>query len=334
MRQREQPEAEEQDADHGEQEEEALAKQALQDAAVAHVERLFVLGPDLLLGHFGYLEKAVAQDRRHRHREQPRHGQRDQDHLGHRAQVLARGVGRQGQGHEHQHRGDGRDQQRHRQAAAGVGGGIDPALALEQPLADLLGDHDAVVDEEPQRDDEGRERDAVHRDAEIEHQGEGHDHGQRDVQPHDETRTHAQEAHDHDQHDRDGLEQVAAHRGHGALHVGGLVVADLELEADGQDALDRLELLRDAGADVENVLAFGHAHADQDGLLAVVVEGRGRGIHVAPAHGGDVLQVDHLARVGTRFSEIRVSRIAEIEKPSWARRAVENSTQIVSSWTP
>ena len=36
----------------------------------------------------------------------------------------------------------------------------------------------------------------------------------------------------------------------------------------------------------------------------------------------------------TRFSETSVVADVEIEKPSWARRAVENSIQIVSSWTP
>ena len=36
----------------------------------------------------------------------------------------------------------------------------------------------------------------------------------------------------------------------------------------------------------------------------------------------------------TKFSATSVSRISEIEKPSCASRAVANSIQIVSCWTP
>ena len=68
-----------------------------------------------------------------------------------------------------------------------------PLLALEEPLADLLGHHDAVVDEQAERDDQRRERDAVHRDVDVEHHDQRHDHRQRDVQAHDEARAHAQE---------------------------------------------------------------------------------------------------------------------------------------------
>jgi hypothetical protein len=297
-RQREEPEAEKQQAHHRGEKDRTMAEEHLERSAIDNEDGLLVLGADLLLADLGRLQIAIAEDWSHRHGEQPRHAERDQDDLRHGAQVLARGVRRQRQRHEHQHRGDRRGEQRHRERAAGVDRGLDALFSLEEPFADLLRYHDAVVDEQPERDDERRQRDAVQCYVEVEHRAERHDHRQRDVKPHDGSGAQAQEAHDHDEDDADGLEEIGADRRHRALYVGGLVVAHAQLESDRKLLLELLEALHHARSHVEHVLALGHADADEDGLLAVVVErGRGR-IDVPAPHGGDVPELDDLSRVG------------------------------------
>jgi len=76
-----------------------------------------------------------------------------------------------------------------------------------------------------------------------------------------------------------------------------IAIAHAQLKAERQQLFECLQALHDARTHAEHVLALGHADADQDGLLTVVVERLGGRIDVTAPDGRDILELDHLARI-------------------------------------
>ena len=118
-------------------------------------------------------QQGHAEQGREQHRDDPRQQERDRDHHEQREGVLARVAAVEADRHEARD-GDERAGQ-HRERGRGVdgGGSLPQRVAGLQPRHHHLdGDH-GVIDQKAERDDEGAERDALQRDAEILHDHEG-----------------------------------------------------------------------------------------------------------------------------------------------------------------
>jgi hypothetical protein len=275
-----------------------------QQMAIGAIERRLELGLELLVGQGRRLQEARAEGRRDRHGENPRREERHEDDDRHRTQILTGRMRSERQGDEEENGRDRRGQQGDGQRSARIDRGLYSILSRAQPVSDLLCDYDAVVHEQAQGDDQGRERDPVHRDSAHVHEHERHDHREGGMQAHDQPGPDAEEAHDDGEHDGDRLEEVGPDAVHGPLDVGRLVVSGLERVADRQLGLELLHARLHAWADVEDVLPFHHGDAEEQGLLAVVVEGRLRWIDVAAGDRGQILQEDHLLRLRNRDGDV------------------------------
>ena len=114
-------------------------------------------------------QQLEAQVWREQDRDQPRHDQRDADHLEDRNRVLAGTRFGQANRHESRCRDQGTGQHRDGRRRVGVRGRPDPRI----PLLELQGHHfdgdDGVIDEQPECDDQGAQRDSLQVDAERVH---------------------------------------------------------------------------------------------------------------------------------------------------------------------
>jgi hypothetical protein len=145
-----------------------------------------------------------------------------------------------------------------------------------------------VVDEQPERDDEGAERDALQADAHRFHGHENDGQHERDGESNDEPRPEAQAEEADHQNDADRLDQRFGEPADGLADDLGLVRHEVELDADGEALLQPLGRLVQALAEIEIVAALAHIDADADGRLAVDAEHLGRRVAVAALHLGDV----------------------------------------------
>ena len=171
-----------------------------------------------------------------------------------------------------------------------MGRGLLEGVAFLEPRHHHLdGDH-RVVDEQPERDDQRAERDALHRDAGVLHDDEGDRQHQRDGQRDDEAGAHAEADEADHQHDGDRLEERAGEVADRLLDHHRLVGHEVHADADRQVADDAVHLGVQRLAELEQVGAGLHADRQADRRLAPVAEQRRRRVGVAAGDGGDVAE--------------------------------------------
>ena len=190
---------------------------------------------------------------------------------------------------------ENRDQRSRQHGEGGGGEGEGCRLDLLHALLDL-GDHHldgdhGVIDEQPERDDQGTEGDALQADAQRIHGDEDDGQHQRDGQGNNEPGPEAQAEEADRQHDSDGFAQRLGELADGFAHDLRLVRHQIELDADGELLLQPFGRLMQALAEIEIVATGAHVDADADRRLAVDSEHLGRRVAVAALDLGDVGQL-------------------------------------------
>ncbi|MCY1405577.1 hypothetical protein D9M71_208210 [compost metagenome] len=236
-----------------------------------------------------------AEVRGEQHRDQPRRDQRDADDPEHVAGVFARGGASETVGHEADGSNQGAGQHRGCGMAPGVGGGLNAAVALLHLHHHHLDGDDGVVHQQPQRQDQRAQGDAVEvlagrgHDHEDHRQGQRHRHRDHHAHP----PAHADEAHQHDHQQRDEeLDHELVDRG---ADVDGLIGDLAQTHAQRQLGVDRTHLVVQGLAQIEAIPALAHDDAQQQGRFAAVADQEGRRVFIAAPDRGDVRQLQRAA---------------------------------------
>ena len=120
------------------------------------VERFVNLGPDLaLLLLLGWPGEPIAQGGDHRDRDQPRARQSDQDDERNVARVFTRFLLREHERQEHKDNGECRREERPGEFSARLTDSLAPVDAFGEALFEILRDHNAVIDQQAERDNDG-----------------------------------------------------------------------------------------------------------------------------------------------------------------------------------
>ena len=181
---------------------------------------------------------------------------------------------------------------------------VDPSLLQEAER--VLGHHDGGVDEHADRDGDAGQRHQVRRDAEVAHEEERRQHGQRDRDRHDEHRPEVkEEQHVHQRDDQRLLEQRALERRHGPLDQPRPVVEGHDPDAGRKSGLQGGDLRLDPRDDVARADAEPRDHDAADGLLGALHEGR-RPEGIADPDGRDLADVDGDAVLGPDDDVLKV----------------------------
>ena len=240
----------------------------------------------------GGLQKNTAQQGSAGDRGQPTERQGEQDNSEQRTTILARGVlgcadgGKCGDGH------CGTAQHGYSVLGDHIGGGIGTGHAPLHPHPDAVGDHDGVVHQHPQGDDERSQGDPFQRDMVDVHQDEGahdrnHQHRADDqaaAQPHKE-----QQNADHDQ---NRLDQIGHEAAQGVDDRFGLVGDIVDLDACRTHGLQLLEPLFQRLRHGDDIAALDGRNAHGDGRFSVITYHRHRRILVVALDRGDIAEID------------------------------------------
>jgi hypothetical protein len=148
--------------------------------------------------------------------------------------------------HEAERRCRGGGEERHGQPPDTVGHGRGPWARPTQAPRDLIGHHDARIDQQAERDDHARDAHLVDRQADGVHRGEAREAHHRKDHRDDQRRAQAQRDEQHGDHQADAKRHVAAHLGQPFGGIGGLVEDKLHRHARRQRGLE----LRQRGADI------------------------------------------------------------------------------------
>ena len=214
----------------------------------------------------------MPQQRRHSHRHDPRHQQRDRDHRKKREHEFARGVRRQtdpGKRHDPDDRGTQQGDLRILRRCI-RGGDRGPPLA--HFLLHTLGDDDGVIHQHPHGDDQGPKADPFNFDAEQIHEEERGQHGQqkrytdnnRGADPHEQRKHPDHHAHGHGKRQKEAVV--------GFVHDAVLFVDRRDLYPDGKEGLQGLKLRFDAFADLDDIFRFQSRNAKGEDLLPVLTQ--------------------------------------------------------------
>ena len=172
----------------------------------------------------------------------------------------------------------------------GEGGGTDAAPALLHFYDHHLDGDDRIVDEQPERDDQRAERDAVEIEPghihDHEHDRQHERHGRRD----DEAGAPSKRDEADDEHDGERLDERAQELAHRLLDDARLIRDLVDLDAGRNLRLGIGNRILELFAQLQNVGALGHGDDDTDGVAAVVAHDAARRILVAALDGGDVAE--------------------------------------------
>ena len=256
-------------------------------------------------------EEVGGEQRREGDREDPGEEQRHHQDDEERAAVFAGGVLRGADGGEGEDGDDGAAEERPHVLRHDLAGGLDLVEALLGGDEDGVADDDGVVDEHPERDDEGAERDALHQDALLLHHGERGHHREDQDAADDEARAEAHEEEEDGDDDDDGLEQVDHEARDGGLDGLGLVGDHPDLDADGGGGLELPEALLEGLRHHGDVAAGDGGDAEGDAGVAVVAQDRGGRVLVAAADGREVAEADGGAGGGVAADDEQVAELVE-----------------------
>ena len=134
---------------------------------------------------------------------------------------------------------------------------------------DVLADDDGVVDHDAQYQDEGEQRDDVHRHVEPGHQRDGAEERNGNAEADPEREPQLQKQGEHQEHQHEPAQPVPEHGREPGLEYRRLVLPDREQDARGQRRSGPLDVFVDAGGDVERALVAGPEDGDQHGGIGV-----------------------------------------------------------------
>ena len=237
-------------------------------------------------------EDPLADQRCRRHRRHPAQAQRDEDDSEEAATVLARGVVRSADGGERDDGDDGGPEQRCPALADDVGRCVRGILSGLDLHLHSLDDHDRVVDEHAERDDQRPQGDAFERHGEDVHEEERSRDRQEQDAADEQAAAHAHEDQQHDDYDDHGFEEVHHEAVDGQRHGRGLHRDDLELHPQGRLVLELLQPDREGVTHRDDVAAPHRRDPDADSGLAVEADQLSRRIDVAARDRRHVLQED------------------------------------------
>ena len=164
--------------------------------------------------------------------------------------------------------------------------GLRARMTGAQEARDVFDDDDGVVDEQPERDDESRDRDLVERVAEEVQRRQSDRERQRN-RDHDDARGAQSERQQRDRDQRDGDREIAAEPAETPRDVLRLIEADMQLDALRQSPFEALRGSQDPLAHVEDVVAVFLIRRHEHRTLAVEAADIAMLLR-APAHLRDV----------------------------------------------
>ena len=245
------------------------------------------------LGELG--QQLQAEIGREHHGDHPRGDQGEPDHPEDAARIFAGARFGEADRQEARRRHQGSGQHRERGRGPCIGGGAGAVEALLHFHHHHLDGDDGVVDQEPERDDQRAERDAVEVDAGRVHHGEHDRQHQRNRQRHHDAGAPAERDEADQQHDAERL-----HEGLDEFRDRFLddvrLVRDLgDLDADRKLGGDRLHGALEVFTERDDVGAVLHGDAEAERGLAVLAHHEGGRVLVAALAGRDVAQAEHPA---------------------------------------
>ena len=246
------------------------------------------------------LEKAIAQERRHSHRRNPRHQQRDSHDREDRKGVFAgRRLGRRDW--QKASRGDQcAGQHRSRRMRERIGGSAKFVPALFQLACHHLDRDHCIIHQQTQRNDQRTRGNPMQIDAKEIHQQEGRcqDKGNRQRHHKPGTQPQCKEADDQDDHHR--LQQHF-HKFADRLLDDLRLIGDLtEFDTDRQVRTDLFHPRAQVVTEFEHIAVIGHGHRQADRFLAVVVHDHIWRVLVITPHFSNIAQSDRTTRSAQR----------------------------------
>ena len=143
-------------------------------------------------------------------------------------------------------------------------------LASHQASFDIFGDHDAVIHQQAERQDDGGDRHRLQLHIQGAHRDQRCQNGERHDGAHDQARAPAQEQHHHGHHDHDRLAHHMVHFAHFTCHHVGLERHDVQLEAHRQLRPGAVQAHAQGLAEVLHTASGRHRHRHHHGRLALV----------------------------------------------------------------
>ncbi len=163
-------------------------------------------------------------------------------------------------------------------------------LTVLQAGADLLGDHDPVVDQHAQRDDQRSNRHPLKFDIRCPHYRYAHQHGHRHERADDEARSNTQKKHNDHENDYQRLQEIGHRSQNGCLNQGRLVGGIFKGISHRQGLLYLPDLMRKTLAELDRVDTFSFEDRDtqDNGGAPVVVDRLIWRIDVAARYAGEI----------------------------------------------
>ena len=237
--------------------------------------------------------QVIAQERRHRHGDDPRQEKRDADDRKQRLAKLRRHAFGKGDGDEAGTGNQRTGQHRLRRGFAGVAGRFHAVPALLQLHAHHFDGDNRIVHQKPKRDNQRAEGNLVQVDAQHIHEAKRPRQHQRNAERNHHTRPEAEAHEAGDQHDDDRLAKGADKFVDGVLDHGGLVGHAMNFQPHGHFRLHLVDELRQVRAQFQDVAAGFHGNRDAHCRLAVEKHLCLRRVHGAAFHLRDVPEAEH-----------------------------------------
>ena len=202
---------------------------------------------------------------------------------------------------------------------------IDRGCALRELALDRIAGDDRIVHEQPERDDERRNRHLLNVEADELHQSESHRQRDRDRQRHQQSRTPFPESHERDEdHEHDGFPEAAIEQIQLLAHLPLLVGRRADDEIGRERSADLLHAGADCRPEAIDLFAFLHFRRQRDRaasqpapvlIAPCVIRDKTRRMLVSAMDAADVAEIDRRAVCRLRED----GRVDVGERPKFAR---------------
>ena len=179
--------------------------------------------------------------------------------------------------HEGENRRQGGDQQRQSERPRRLDRRLFAIFPQRQPVTNPLGDDDAVVDHDAERDDRRRDGHALQLDVPNRHADEGEQDGHGHERAHDQAGAHAEEQHDHEGDDDERLAEITDGTVDRSFHQVGLEGGVFEDVADRQALLDLGKPSGQTLPELDGIDTIEDRYADDDCRRPLKKTGRSAG---------------------------------------------------------
>ena len=206
--------------------------------------------------------------------------------------VLAGGVLRGADGGKCEHGNNRCAEQWHCSLIHDFHGGLAPVHAPLESYEHAVHDHDRIIDQHAERDDESPERYSLEIDIGHAHEDETAANRYEKNESDEQAAAQTHEEQKHDDHDSDSLQQADNETGNRRLHGVRLHCNDAEFHAERDFGSQFRQALLQLDAHRDNVAAGYCRYADADRWLAVETQQVTRWLEEAAFDGGDIAEID------------------------------------------